>query len=443
MDWTRGRTIGRGSSAAVSVATARGSGEIFAVKSIQLSRSETLQREQKILSSLNCPHIIGYRGFGVSSENGELLYNLFMEFAPGGSLSDQIRRSGGSLNDAVIRSCTKEILLGLEYLHSVGIAHCDVKARNVLVTGEGLKIADLGCAKLAGDVAIGGTPVYMAPEVARGEQQGFAADVWALGCTVIEMATGRAPWAGCDVNPVSALFKIGFSGDGPEIPSFVSKQGRDFLGKCLKRDPSERWSASELLKHPFLESSRDFVAKEVGFGSSGLDSPRSVLDSGFLDSMEHGKSGHESSSPTNSPAERIRRLSGDSTTSSPLGFGDWASDEDWVTVRDHWAPEEQHGLTCGLEKTNMTLIDTYWTCCGDDSRLATKWNKNCKDSRSNTNSSGGISSKNDSVRDWKRGPLMPSKLCTKDVLCDYLDFGNKDLLFLPRFWKQVFTIFHA
>lgn len=419
MDWTRGRTIGRGSSAAVSVATAHDSGEIFAIKSVELSRSETLQREQKILSSLNCPQIIGYRGSGVSSENGELLYNLFMEFAPGGSLSDQIRRRGGSLNDAVIRSYTRDILLGLEYLHSVGIAHCDVKAPNILIAAGGLKIADLGCAKLAGDVAsaVCGTPVYMAPEVARGEQQGFAADVWALGCTVIEMATGRAPWAGDFVDPVSALFNIGFSGHGPEIPSFMSEEGRDFLGKCLRWDPMERWSANKLLKHPFVEGSGSL--KE--FCAPGLDSPRSVFDCGFLDPKEGSNPGCESS--TDSPAERIRRLSGQDATSF-CGFQDWASDEDWVIVRDNWDEIDPIVICFGPENenepTNGTgIMDSHWISCWDDLAFSTptKWynyRENCKDSGSNR----------------RKGFLILSKLCNKDVFCDCLDFGNKDLLFL-------------
>ncbi|KAK9267232.1 hypothetical protein L1049_009654 [Liquidambar formosana] len=200
-----------------------------------------------------------------------------MEYAPGGTLIDAIReRGGGCLEEATIRSYARDMLHGL-------------RGSNVLITNDGVKIADLGCAKRVDEVSavnstltgpIAGTPLFMAPEVARGEQQGFPADVWALGCTVIEMATGRAPWA--DVSdPVSALYRIGFSGDVPEIPESLSKQAKDFLGKCLKRDPGERWSASELVKHAFLEEP-NFTSKEI-YGSNS-DTPTCVLDQGFWDS---------------------------------------------------------------------------------------------------------------------------------------------------------------
>lgn len=433
MDWTRGRTIGRGSSATVSIATVDGSGEIFAVKSAELSKSESLQKEQKIFASLeSSPKIISYKGFNVSSENGELMYNLCLEFAPGGSLSEQVSRRGGRLSQAEIRGYTRQILIGLDHLHSAGIVHCDVKGRNILVTGEGLKIADLGCARFSDDVAggdwvpIAGTPAYMAPEVARGEQQGFAADVWALGCTVIEMATGRAPWA--DVfDPVSAFYRVGFSDDVPEVPGFLSKEGEDFLGKCLKRDPLERWSVSELLNHPFLVGSEpepDCVVDEFEFDGFGLDSPRCVLD--YEKDPNPGRE-----SVTESPAERIRRLSGGNGVSF-WEMDDWASDEDWVTIRSNCTQDKPDKLSLGpssnwFEPTNMIGIENFWMSLGDDLASPTKFScglENCEVRSSSSDWGGGRSSYNREwgrFREWKRGSLKSFK-CTKDELIDYLKF---------------------
>ncbi|KAL5578780.1 hypothetical protein UlMin_011222 [Ulmus minor] len=398
MEWTRGPTIGRGSTATVSIATTSGSGELLAVKSAELSNSEFLKREQNILSTLNCPQIVGYKGFNVSSENGKILYNLCLELIPGGSLSDQICKLGGRLSEAMIRTYTREILLGLEYLHLNGIVHCDIKGRNILVAGdgEGVKIADLGCARrvVVDCKPFGGTPVYMAPEVARGEQQGFAADVWALGCTVIEMATGKPPWS--DVfDPVSAIYRIGFSDDVPEIPRLLSEQGKDFLNKCLKRNPLERWTIIELLKHPFMEE----------FNFVNLDSPRSVLEiGGFLSEKEEDleRCLVENGGDRNSPVERIRLLSGEKTTSF-LGIGDWASDEDWVTVR---AQNESKPTTCnGLEKN--------WSSRGSKSY-------NVLEKRSNSNSNR----KSSRSRYWKRGSSISSN-CRKLVLCFYSKFSTK------------------
>ncbi|KAJ4976630.1 hypothetical protein NE237_001736 [Protea cynaroides] len=195
MAWTRGRILGRGSSATVSLALHRQSSEVFAVKSAELSRSEFLQREQGILSQINSPHIVGYVGCDFTNENGQLLYNIFIEYISGGTLTDVIRDRGGRLHESEIRSHTRSILQGLDYLHSHGLVHCDIKGRNILVGENGAKIVDFGCARWVGEQApampIAGTPLFMAPEVARGEEQSFPVDIWALGCTVIEMATGR------------------------------------------------------------------------------------------------------------------------------------------------------------------------------------------------------------------------------------------------------------
>ncbi|KAL3572922.1 hypothetical protein D5086_026826 [Populus alba] len=196
MDWTRGHTIGRGSTATVSVATSIQSGDVFAVKSVELSQSGFLQREQKILSSIISPFIVSYKGCEVTRKNNKVMYNLFLEYMPSGSLSNAIHaHDGGRLDESLIRIFTYQILQGLDYLHLNGLVHCDIKSSNILVAQSGAKIADFGCAKRVEQQGpIAGTPMFMAPEVARGEEQGFASDIWALGCTVIEMASGGTPW---------------------------------------------------------------------------------------------------------------------------------------------------------------------------------------------------------------------------------------------------------
>ncbi|XP_042520880.1 mitogen-activated protein kinase kinase kinase 18-like [Macadamia integrifolia] len=352
MAWIRGRTLGCGSSATVSLAMQRQSGEAFAVKSVEFSRSGFLQREQSILSRIKCSQIVGYLGCDVTNEDGQLVYNLFMEYVSGGTLTDSIRDQGGRLDESAIRSHTRVILQGLDYLHSRGLVHCDIKGRNVLVGQNGTKIADLGCARWVTEqppaMAIAGTPVFMAPEVARGEEQSFPADVWALGCTIIEMATGRPPWP--DVaDPVSALHRIAFSSDMPDFPNFLSEEAKDFLDKCLRRDPNERWTVQELLKHPFLEvgSGGQLNLKRIQ-SSTSATSPISILDHGFWESVEESETEAEPDIPvvqipnqlglgnsSNSPSERIRRLIGDipSSSSPTPRLPNWTWDEDWVTVR--------------------------------------------------------------------------------------------------------------
>ena len=339
MDWTRGHALGRGSTAAVYIAESHRSGEVFAVKTAELHRSEELQKEQGLLSTLNCPQIVTYQGYDVTFENGAHWYNLFMEYAPRGTLVDLVSNHNGAMEESLVGFYTRQILLGLNYLQSNGIVHCDVKGQNVLVTDQGAKIADLGCARRVGSGGvIAGTPVFMAPEVARGEQQGFPADVWALGCTVLEMITGKPPWHGVANDPVSMLYRVGFSGEAPEVPGFVSEQGKDFLGKCLRRDPSERWTVGELLGHGFVAESR-LEGKEIAFGIGRCDwdTPPSVLERGFWDSLETSQDSTRGWCSWDSPSagDRVRRLCG--TGEPAWEWGD--DDEKWITVRSNEVSE--------------------------------------------------------------------------------------------------------
>ncbi|OWM81288.1 mitogen-activated protein kinase kinase kinase 18-like [Punica granatum] len=346
MEWTRGPTIGRGSTAAVSLASATNiPGCLFAVKSAELSHSLPLQREQSILSKLSSPYIVNYLGFDITREDGKSLYNLWMEYMPGGTLRELIVQRGGFLDEPTVRSFAGRIVEGLSYLHRNGIAHCDLKAQNVLIGENGPKIADFGCAKLIGRnptrgalVNFLGTPMFMAPEVARGEEQGFGADVWALGCLIIEMVAGASPWTNVS-DLVSLLYRIGFSEDVPEIPAWLSEDAHDFLNKCLSRDPRQRQTAEQLLGHPFLFG-WDRSAK---VGRLDMDSPIGVLDRRFWDLTEGMASeldletspnvGAYSETDSASAGKRIMRLNG--ITGSITVMPDWTDTADWVTIRSH------------------------------------------------------------------------------------------------------------
>ncbi|XP_031117275.1 mitogen-activated protein kinase kinase kinase 18-like [Ipomoea triloba] len=351
MEWSRGPIIGRGSSATVFLAADASSGELFAVKSAEFSDSGLLQKEKSILSQLDSPHVIKCLGFDITCEENKVMYNVLLEYVSGGTLCDVVKKLGSCVSEPMIRFCAREVLLGIEYLHSKGIVHCDLKGRNVLVSEDGaVKIADLGCAKLVGNGGVvssgfSGTPAFMAPEVARGEEQGFAADIWAFGCTIIEMASGSSPWPEMD-DPVSALYRIGYSEDAvPEFPGWISGEAKDFLSKCLNRNAKDRWSATELLHHPFLQNPNSNPEKlEI----LPRNSPTSVIDQGFWESIEPSKS-PVPASPVDPPANRIGRLIGSST------FPDWEDDEQgWVNVR---GIIETVNLS-PIEKTDKTIFQT-------------------------------------------------------------------------------------
>ncbi|XP_028797202.1 mitogen-activated protein kinase kinase kinase 18-like [Neltuma alba] len=329
MDWSRGHILGCGSSATVSLASSSRSDLVFAVKSSGLSRSQFLQREQSILSTVSSPYIVAYKGCDVSRENNQLFYNLFMEYMPFGTVLQAVQRHGGRLDLGLVGFYTWQILQGLEYLHSNKLAHCDIKSTNILIGEDGAKISDFGCAKRVDDTAapISGTPMFMAPEVARGDEQGYAGDIWALGCTVIEMATGDSPWPNMS-DPFSVLHRIAYAGETPEIPGSLPEEAKDFLDKCLRRNPTERWTATQLLKHPFVtEFNSKSIEKEIEKLNSS--SPTCVLEQGFWNSMEEPET-HGNLIRTrfeNSASDRIRRLAEFS------GEPRLTSDDNWVTIR--------------------------------------------------------------------------------------------------------------
>lgn len=108
-----------------------------------------------------------------------------------------------------------------------------------------------------------GTPMYMSPEVIKGENPGKAGavDIWSLGCVVLEMATGRRPWASLD-NEWAIMYNIA-QGNPPQLPTpeQLSPSGIDFLNGCFLRDPKQRPSAMELLQHEWIIAIRNQVVE--------------------------------------------------------------------------------------------------------------------------------------------------------------------------------------
>ena len=180
-----------------------------------------------------------------------------MEYVPGGSIRSLLDRFG-RLDETVIRVYTRQILLGLEYLHMNNIAHRDIKGANVLVTNDGtIKLADFGASKrLSSQSSTGGvkgTPLWMAPEVIKEQQteRGWKrADVCSVGCTIIEMASGKPPWSQYS-NPVTAMYHIACVENMPALPQWLSDRAVDFLSLCFERDAANRPDVTSLLLHPW------------------------------------------------------------------------------------------------------------------------------------------------------------------------------------------------
>ncbi len=198
---------------------------------------------------------------------------IFMEWMPGGSVTSVMRTLGGRLPERVIARYISDALKGLQFLHDHQVLHRDIKPANMLVGPSGeVKLSDFGLCKKIVDKATGsskssasgasggivGTVPFLAPEAMRGKLS-QASDIWAIGCSVVEMVSGETPWAlkeELDMNNVVALmFCIGTAeppNHFPPLPAGVSEDLQDFCMQCFRFNPKARPTAKELLDHPFL-----------------------------------------------------------------------------------------------------------------------------------------------------------------------------------------------
>jgi len=264
--FTELREIGHGSFGAVYYARDEISKEVVAIKKMSFSgflfkesaeKWQDITRELIVLSNLNHRNTIQFKGCYLKDNTAWLV----MEYCLG-STSDIVEVHKKPLREEEISAICTDALSGLEYLHNFKYIHRDVKAGNILLTENGtVKLADFGSATMNSPAnSFVGSPYWIAPELILAMEEGtydVKVDIWSLGITCIELAERKPPYF--NMNAMSALYHIA-QNDPPQLNRATgqwSEKFHAFLGSCLRKEPSERMSANELLRLPFITSNKN------------------------------------------------------------------------------------------------------------------------------------------------------------------------------------------
>ncbi|KAM9168600.1 serine/threonine-protein kinase PAK 4 isoform 2-T3 [Mergus octosetaceus] len=246
--------IGEGSTGIVCIATIKSTGKLVAVKKMDLrkqQRRELLFNEVVIMRDYQHENVVEmYNSYLVGDE----LW-VVMEFLEGGALTDIVTHT--RMNEEQIAAVCLAVLKALSVLHAQGVIHRDIKSDSILLTHDGrVKLSDFGfCAQVNKEVprrkSLVGTPYWMAPELISRLPYGPEVDIWSLGVMVIEMVDGEPPYF--NEPPLKAM-KMIRDNLPPKLKNMhkVSPSLKGFLDRMLVRDPVQRATANELLKHPFL-----------------------------------------------------------------------------------------------------------------------------------------------------------------------------------------------
>lgn len=303
--------LGQGSSATVYHAFDENNRHDLAVKIVSFQGDDLreLEEEGELLSRLSHPNIV--KCFGRRVFRREKKLEIYLEYVDGGSIRDLLNKHRRFSEEAASK-WTAQVLRGLEYLHSHGVIHRDIKSLNTLVNKEGVaKLTDFGSAGSVGGILAHsvGTVAYMAPEVLAGGGYERWADVWSLGCLAFEMLTGDTPFR--DKTAQATMLRVQRFQGPLEMPEGVSRRAAHFVRCCVRRDPRQRRNVKRLLKHPFILTSEFSFSSEESFVRNGPEPGRRPPPLSVQTPIGRSKpttsSTGDNSAPSKSPSQRPQR----------------------------------------------------------------------------------------------------------------------------------------
>lgn len=277
--WMNIAVLGQGANGIVYKGIHIETGQIVAIKEmLNASGDRELRREMEILRHLSHPNLVGIHAFEVVAQShvamrGQGACRLVMDLCGNGTLIDLLKQTG-AVPEPRLREYARQLLSGLQVLHEHQphpIVHRDLKPANVLVDEVGiLRIADFGLSRYANTMRditrLAGTPLYLSPEAVRGHFS-MGSDVWALACTLIQLATNKLPWDGqCPMdNNASLMFYLSDvptdpvkkANHHPRIPDTLSDECKDFFKSCFHHDYTQRGTCRTLMRHKWISNGQE------------------------------------------------------------------------------------------------------------------------------------------------------------------------------------------
>ncbi|KAL3232196.1 Serine/threonine-protein kinase RAD53 [Nakaseomyces bracarensis] len=297
--------VGTGAFATVKKAVERSTGKTFAVKIINkkkvIGNMDGVSRELEVLQKLDHPRIVSLKAFYEDDDN----YYMVMEFVSGGDLMDFVA-AHGAVGEEAGREITRQILEGVQYIHSKRISHRDLKPDNILIEQDDpvlIKITDFGLAKVQGNgtfmKTFCGTLAYVAPEVIGGiagssseeennddrNEYSSLVDMWSLGCLVFVILTGHLPFSGSTQEQLYEQIRKGSYHEGPLRDFRISDEARDFLDGLLQVDQRKRMTVEKALNHPWIKSYSSQIIESLG-AYSQVSLSQSMSQQKVLENMD-------------------------------------------------------------------------------------------------------------------------------------------------------------